>query len=98
MQAVKIGPDMSTATGIQRRIEQRIQELKEQLPPFDETEGERPEAWVINELRSLHKEIENDIDAMIEDMEREHQERARQKEIRMHEAGITEDDIKTRRF
>ena len=46
MQAVKIGPDMSTATGIQRRIEQRIQELKEQLPPFDETEGERPEAWV----------------------------------------------------
>jgi len=93
MQAVKIGPDLSTAAGIQRRIEQRVEELK------DDSNRLTPcKALRINELLALHEEIEHDIGAMIDDMEREHQERARQKEIRMHDAGITEDDIKARRF
>jgi|TARA_R110000824_G_scaffold214036_1_gene400288 predicted translin family RNA/ssDNA-binding protein len=98
MQAVKIGPDLSTAAGIQRRIEQRVEELKEQLPPYDETEEERPEAWVINELRALHKEIEQGIDDMIEDMHRQDQERAREKEIRMHDAGVDRDYLKAKEF
>ena len=93
MQAVKIGPDLSTAAGIQRRIEQRVEELK------DDSNRLTPcKALRINVLLALHEEIEHDIGAMIDDMEREHQERARQKEIRMHDAGITEDDIKARRF
>jgi predicted translin family RNA/ssDNA-binding protein len=98
MQAVKIGPDLSTAAGVQRRIEQRVEELKEQLPPYDETEEERPEAWVINELRALHKEIEQGIDDMIEDMHRQDQERAREKEIRMHDAGVDHDYLKAKEF
>mgnify|MGYP003627816564 FL=1 len=98
MQVVKIGPDLSTAAGIQRRIEQRVEELKEQLPPYDETEEERPEAWVINELRALHKEIEQGIDDMIEDMHRQDQERAREKEIRMHDAGVDRDYLKAKEF
>jgi len=98
MQAVKIGPDLSTAAGVQRRIEQRVRELKEQLPPYDETEEERPEAWVINELRALHKEIEQGIDDMIEDMHRQDQERAREKEIRMHDAGVDHDYLKAKEF
>ena len=98
MQVVKIGPDLSTAAGIQRRIEQRVEELKEHLPPYDETEEERPEAWVINELRALHKEIEQGIDDMIEDMHRQDQERAREKEIRMHDAGVDRDYLKAKEF
>ena len=94
MQAVKIGPDMSTATGIQRRIEQRIQELKQRIQSHDETEN----SLIVDELVALREEIEQGIDDMINDMEREHQERAREKEIRMHDAGITEDDIKLRIF
>lgn len=103
MQAVKIGPDLSTAAGVQRRIEQRVGELKEffnedgepVMPlPHEEVES----ALIIDELLALHKEIEQGIDDMIEDMHRQDQERAREKEIRMHDAGVDRDYLKAKEF
>ena len=62
--------------------------------PHEEVES----ALIIDELLALHKEIEQGIDDMIEDMHRQDQERAREKEIRMHDAGVDRDYLKAKEF
>tara|TARA_B100002052_G_scaffold227434_1_gene209779 strand:- start:663 stop:1055 length:393 start_codon:yes stop_codon:yes gene_type:complete len=84
--------DMSTARGIQNRIEQRVTEIK----ALDSND----KSWehVIFELLALHKEIDMGLDELIEDMHRESQERALQQQIRIDDAGLTVDDLKAAQF
>jgi len=83
--------DMSTARGIQKYIQQRILELSS--PHADSV------AMIeMHELKKLDKLIDAGIDQMIEDMHRESQERARQQEIRLEDAGVSVDELKAEAF
>tara|TARA_B100000405_G_C16389581_1_gene302479 strand:- start:172 stop:444 length:273 start_codon:yes stop_codon:yes gene_type:complete len=84
--------DMSTARGIQNRIEQRVTEIK----ALDSND----KSWehVIFELLALHKEIDMGLDELIDDMHRESQERAQQQQIRIDDAGLTVEDLKAAQF
>ena len=80
-------PDCSTAQGVVQYIEQRIEDLKED-----------PDRGGVMELLVLLHFIEADIDAMLDDMERESQERAKQMAIQLQDAGVTEEMLKARSF
>ena len=83
--------DMSTARGIQKYIQQRILELSS--PHQDSVTMIQ-----MGELKKLDKLIDAGIDQMIEDMHRESQERARQQEIRLEDAGVSVDEFKAEAF
>ena len=83
--------DMSTARGIQKYIQQRILELSSPHP-------DRVAMIEMGELKKLDKLIDAGIDQMIEDMHRESQERARQQEIRLEDAGVSLDEYKAEAF
>lgn len=84
--------DMSTARGIQRRVSERIVELKEvgrSGPCLD---------YVVEELTALHAEIDKGLDDLIEDMYRADMERAKEQQIRLDDAGLSVDDLKLEQF
>ena len=83
--------DMSTARGIQKYIQQRILELSSPHP-------DSVAMIEMGELKKLDKLIDAGIDQMIEDMHRESQERARQQEIRLEDAGVSVDEYKAQAF
>jgi len=82
--------DMSTARGIQKRLEQRVVELKRDQPVGYEA--------VIDELLALIKEVDQGVEAMIDDMHRQDQERAMQQQIRLDDAGVTAIEMKSEQF
>ena len=81
-------PDCSTAQGVVQYIEQRITDLKDT----------DPDRGGIGELLVLLKCIEEDVGAMLDDMERESNERAMQMAIKMQDAGVTDAMLEARRF
>jgi arsenate reductase-like glutaredoxin family protein len=82
-------PDCSTAQGIVDYIEQRIEDIQ--------VHGDA-DRGTSREFIALLKMIEGDIDAMLDDMERESQERAKQMAIQLQDAGVTEEMLKARSF
>lgn len=84
--------DMSTARGIQRRVSERIIELKEV--------GDSGPclSFVIEELVALHDEIDKGLDDLIDDMYRADQERAKEQQIRLDDAGLSVDDLRLEQF
>jgi len=81
-------PDCSTSQGVVEYIEQRITDIKE---------GD-PDRGGIGELLVLLKGIEQDVTNMLDDMERESNERAMQMAIKMQDAGVTDAMLEARRF
>ena len=86
MSTIRI-PDCSTAQGVVQYIEQRLIDLKTD-----------PDRGSVGELLVLLKYIEADINAMLDDMERQSQEHAKQMAIHIQDAGVTEEMLKARRF
>ena len=82
-------PDCSTAQGIVLYIQQRLEDLAEH------SDADRGTHF---ELLALEKHIENDIGAMLDDMERDAEERAKQMAIKILDAGVTEEMYKARHF
>ena len=84
-------PDCSTAEGVKQYIEQRLNDITE-YKEFNEDRGGHFELLV------LYNMIDDDIGAMLDDMEREAEERAKQMAIKLLDAGVTEEMWKGRRF
>ena len=84
--------DMSTARGIQHRLEQRVVEIK--AVPQQGHSNDR----LIEEFVALIHEIDMGIDNMIEDMHRQDRERALEQQIHLDEAGVTHNEFKMENF
>ena len=90
-----IGPDCSTATGIQQFIRDRVTEIKNEETTLDEREL-RPRERAVEELLAIDTVIVYDIGKMIDAMYMENQERAHQQAIHLQDAGLTISDVKER--
>ncbi len=82
-------PDCSTAEGIRLYIQQRLEDLQEN--------GDADRGTYF-ELLALDNHIDDDIGSMLDDMEREAEERAKEMAIKLLDAGVTEEIWKGRRF
>ena len=83
--------DTSTATGIQKRITQRICELKAEY-------SEDKIAFAVVELQALHAEIDIGLNNLIEDMFKADQARRQEQQIMLDDAGLSWDDLKAQEF
>ena len=92
MSTKRISTDMSTARGIQQRIEQRVIEINAE-PEQDHSNGK-----VIEELLALHIEITEDVEKMIEDMHRQDRERALERQIHLDDAGVSAREYDSDKF